>query len=345
MKKIIAGVLAISLLLTLLAACGERPQLSDDLTNPTVESTDAPTEETKPSETTEPETTEPETTEPEATEPETTVPETTEPETTVPETTVPEPTVPETTVPEETDPPFDFKDGYSREELAKMDTEVNGYGQGIQVDENNRPYGALNAQKQYGDYSAYFIAPIDGNIYLTFDEGYENGYTPKILDVLKEKNVKAVFFVTMDYCKSSPELVQRMIDEGHAVGNHSVHHKSMPTLSIDTMVDEVMVLHDYVKEHFGYEMHLFRPPMGQYSQQSLAVLQNLGYKTVNWSFAYMDYDPENQPSYQKAYDRVVGAAHSGGIFLLHAISKTNTDILGDVIDAFREQGYNLELFS
>ena len=135
-----------------------------------------------------------------------------------------------------------------------------------------------------------------------------------------------------------------MIDEGHTVGSHSVSHKSMPTLQIEEMIDEVMVLHDYVLEHFDYEMKLFRPPMGEYSKQSLAVLQNLGYKTVEWSFAYVDYDTENQPDPDKAYEKVVGAAHGGGIFLLHAVSKTNAEILGDVIEEFRRQGYTLELF-
>ena len=274
----------------------------------------------------------------------TTVPETTEPVTTVPETTVPETTVPQPTQPQPTEPtkPNTL---YSRAELEAMDTTKIGYGQGIRVDEKNRPYGAVDEQKKYGQYDAYFIMPEDGNIYLTFDEGYENGYTSRILDVLKEKQTKAVFFVTMDYCKGNPDLVRRMIDEGHVVGNHSVHHKSMPTLDIDTMIQEVVGLHEYVSETFGYEMSLFRPPMGEFSQQSLAVLQDLGYKTVNWSFAYYDYDPEDQMDPEKAYNKVTGAAHSGAIYLLHAISETNTEILADVIDGLRARGYNLELFS
>jgi peptidoglycan-N-acetylmuramic acid deacetylase len=119
----------------------------------------------------------------------------------------------------------------------------------------------------------------------------------------------------------------------------------MPTLSIEKMVKEVMGLHDYVKEHFGYEMSLFRPPMGEYSKQSLAVLHNLGYKSVEWSFAYYDYDVKKQPEPAKALEKVVSAGHSGGIFLLHAVSKTNAEILGDVIDEFRQQGLNLALFS
>lgn len=232
---------------------------------------------------------------------------------------------------------------YTRTELEAMDTKVNGWGLGPHTDDKNRPIDSIKAQEKYGDYDAYFIAPDDGNIYLTFDEGYENGYTAQILDVLKEKDVKAVFFITMQYAKSSPELVQRMIDEGHVVGNHSVRHKSMPTLSLDTMMEEVTGLHDYVLENFGYEMTLFRPPMGEHSQQSLAVLQELGYKSVLWSFAHYDYDPADQPSHEKTYNKIVDASHSGAIYLLHAVSEANTAVLGDVIDAFRSQGYELAL--
>jgi peptidoglycan-N-acetylmuramic acid deacetylase len=292
-----------------------------------------------------PETSPSQPTDPAITDPKPSDPTPTDPKPTEPDWDLPDDSHPGDSLPGVGDDPGEFGQIYTLDELKGMSTTKTGYGPGVQVDEKNRPVGATSLQKKHGKYEAYFIAPDDGNLYLTFDEGYENGYTPKILDTLKEKNVKAVFFVTMAYCKSHPELVQRMIDEGHAVGNHSVSHLSMPTLSITKMVEEVMGLHEYVKEHFGYEMHLFRPPMGEYSVQSLAVLHNLGYKTVEWSFAYYDYDTKNQMEPSKAFDKVMGAAHSGGIFLLHAVSKTNTEILGDVIDACRNQGLNLALFS
>lgn len=234
---------------------------------------------------------------------------------------------------------------YTRAELEALDNTKNGYGQGLSVDENNRPWGAVNAQNAYGDYGAAFIAPNDGNIYLTFDLGYENGYTGQILDVLASKGVHAVFFATMSYCRQSPEIVERIINEGHTLGNHSVNHLSMPTLSVDDMVSEIMGMHEYIKNTYGYEMHLFRPPMGEYSYRSLAVAQSLGYKTVNWSFAYYDYDTSNQPEHAAALERVTGAAHGGAIYLLHAVSKTNTEILGEAIDAFRAKGYTLSAFS
>lgn len=345
MKRIIALLLSVLMLLSCVAGCSKPAQESTDgSTESTAPSeTQGSTEETSGGETTE--NTEPDNTQPSVTDPAPTDPAPTDPAPTDPAPTEPGPTEPAPTEPEPTVPERNPGDIYSRAELEAMDTKVNGWGLGPHTDSEKRPVDAVKAQDKYGKYDAYYIGPSDGKIYLTFDEGYENGYTSRILDVLKEKNVKAVFFITMPYAKSQPELVQRMIDEGHIVGNHTVKHKSMPTLSIDTMIDEVMGLHDYVKEHFGYEMTLFRPPMGEYSQQSLAVLQNLGYKTVEWSFAYFDYDPDNQPDPAKALTKVTGAAHSGGIFLLHAVSKTNTDILGDVIDEFRRQGYELALFS
>lgn len=260
-------------------------------------------------------------------------------------------TVPPTTAPS----PTTGLGLYTRAELEALDTSYNegGYGPG-RTSNKQRPSGPVSEQKQFGKYGANFIAPDNNNIYLTFDCGYEyyvsgpDGKYPntgKILDVLKEKNAKAVFFVTMDYVKSEPELVQRMIDEGHAVGNHTNHHPVMPAQTIDKMEYEVMSLHDYVKEHFGYTMTLFRPPQGAFSVQSLAVLHNLGYKSVFWSFAYYDYDTENQWSEDKSLERITSSAHSGAIYLLHAISTVNAATLDDAIDYFRQEGYQLELFT
>ena len=128
----------------------------------------------------------------------------------------------------------------------------------------------------------------DKTVYLTFDEGYEAGYTAQILDVLKENNVKATFFITAHYMNTQPELVKRMIDEGHIVGNHTVNHKSMPDLSEEQIKDEIMKLHSSIYDKFGYEMKYIRPPMGEYSERTLAIMKNLAYTTVLWSFAYDD---------------------------------------------------------
>ncbi|MFR5890186.1 MAG: polysaccharide deacetylase family protein [Lachnospiraceae bacterium] len=234
---------------------------------------------------------------------------------------------------------------YTRAELEALDNTKNGFGPGVNVDADNRPSGATVLQDRYGQYGAAFIAPNSDKIYLSFDLGYENGYTTRIIDTLNEKGVKGLFFVTMEYCKASPDVVKRIIDEGHVLGNHSVHHKSMPTLSIDEMQSEIMELHNYIKEKYGYEMSLFRPPMGEFSVRSLALAQSLGYQSVFWSFAYLDYDVNNQPEPTAALARVTGAAHGGGIFLLHAVSKTNTEILGSVIDDFRSKGFTVAKYS
>lgn len=228
---------------------------------------------------------------------------------------------------------------YTDEQLMNLDKTKNGYGHGVHKDADNRPTGATGAQERYGKYGAVFIAPKSQYVFLTFDLGYENGYTPKILDTLAEKNAKGIFFVTMEYCKSAPDIVKRIIDEGHVLGNHSVHHKSMPTLSIDEMRSEITGMHDYIKEKYGYEMFLFRPPMGEYSERSLAVAQSLGYQTMNWSFAYKDWDTANQPDPTYAKNKMINDAHGGAVYLIHAVSKTNAAVLGSVIDGIRQKGY------
>ncbi|MCM1054383.1 MAG: polysaccharide deacetylase family protein [Bacteroides sp.] len=217
-----------------------------------------------------------------------------------------------------------------------------GWGLGRDRDDLGRPIDALKAQEKYGKYSALFIdASESKNIYLTFDEGYENGYTGAILDTLKKAGVKATFFVTYDYCVSAPDLVERMISEGHTVGNHSYSHPSFPSCSESEVRDEVMTLHDYVKDNFGYEMTLFRFPMGEFSERTLAQLKEMGYTSVFWSFAYQDWDADKHHSAAEAFDTVTSASHSGGIYLLHAVSKANSDALGDILDYWSSNGFTV----
>ncbi len=223
--------------------------------------------------------------------------------------------------------------------IEMLDSTVVLWGPGTIYNKEERPVAPCDLQEKYGELGAQFIAENNSNIYLTFDEGYENGYTPQILDILKEKNVSAVFFVTMPYVKGNPDLIKRMIDEGHIIGNHSNKHLVMPSLSIEDAKNEYMILHEYVKENFNYEMTLFRPPEGKFSEQSLALGKALGYKNVLWSFAYADYDVNNQPDKKAALEKIIKRAHNGEIMLLHAVSKTNTEILGDVIDQLRSKGY------
>lgn len=223
-----------------------------------------------------------------------------------------------------------------------LDNTLHGYGQGRQVDDKNCPIGALDFNSGFSAYNAY--AKTDSpNIILTFDQGYENGYTEKILDTLKEKNVKAVFFLTGDYAERCGDLVRRMIDEGHIIGNHGMRHASLPKLSEEEMREEIMSLHDYVKENYGYEMKYFRPPCGEYSEKALSVVNDCGYTTLLWSFAYCDWDVNAQPEKSESLKRVTGAAHEGAIYLLHSVSETNCAILPEAIDSMRAAGFEFGL--
>jgi len=194
------------------------------------------------------------------------------------------------------------------------------------------------------DYNAFYLGDIDKKeIYLTFDEGYEKGYTDDILDVLKEKGVTAAFFVTKPYIKDEPELIQRMVDEGHIVANHTVRHKSSPTLTPDEMKAELEGCAAYFQEITGVEMpKFFRPPMGEYSERTLKATADAGYATIFWSFAYQDWLVNNQPSVEYAHKKVTSGLHNGAILLLHAVSSTNAKALGGIIDAAHEMGYTFK---
>ena len=227
---------------------------------------------------------------------------------------------------------------YSR--FESIDNTKVAYGMGVDVDSMNRPLGAIQAQEEYGDMGGLFIGDsTNKQIWLTFDEGYENGCTAGILDTLKEKNVRAVFFVTYDYCKRNPELVKRMIAEGHTVGNHTWSHPSLPECSPDELYSELSLLHEYVRDEFGYDMYVMRPPKGEFSQRVLACAKELGYTTVLWSFAYPDWDVNNQPDPEQAFQKITGKSHNGAVYLLHAVSETNAAILGRVINYWRDNGF------
>lgn len=228
---------------------------------------------------------------------------------------------------------------FDESKYASLDATSKGWGPGGPVDENNRSAGAISYQNKYGKYNADFILPMGKEIILTFDEGYENGYTAPILDTLKEKGVKAVFFITYPYAKDNPELVKRMIDEGHIVGNHSTNHTHFPVDPLKNVYDDVLNLHNYVKENFGYTMHLFRFPFGEFSERCLALMQDMGYKSVFWSFAYRDWDRDNQPNPAETLAKLNEKSHGGALYLLHAVSKTNSEILGQFIDDMRAKDY------
>ncbi len=218
------------------------------------------------------------------------------------------------------------------------------YGQGHETDGKNRPTAAVTAQEKYGALGGLFIGgENDKTVYLTFDEGYENNLTGQILDTLKSKNVTATFYVTLDYAKSNPQLIRRMINEGHSVGNHTCTHPSLPDLSDEEVFEELKGLHSYIEKNFnGYKMTSVRPPNGEFSARTITVANNFGYKTVLWSFAYADWDVNAQPDKAEAFERITQATHNGAVYLLHAVSKTNAEILGDVIDYWLENGYEVK---
>ena len=180
------------------------------------------------------------------------------------------------------------------------------------------------------------------SIYLTFDEGYEAGYTPQLLSTLKENQVKATFFITAHFVNTQPDLVQQMIDEGHIIGNHTVNHKSMPELTEEKIKTEVMDLHQVINEKFNYEMKYIRPPKGEFSENTLQVTNRLGYTTVMWSFAYEDWNEDKQPDETSAKKKVLDNLHNGEIMLLHGNSKTNTNILDAVIKEAKNMGYEFK---
>ena len=179
-------------------------------------------------------------------------------------------------------------------------------------------------------------------VYLTFDEGYEAGNTEKILQVLKENNVPAAFFITAHYVNTSSELVQKMIDGGHTIGNHTVNHKSMPSLSEEETKKEVMNLHEAIYNKFGYEMKYIRPPKGEYSERTLQICNELNYKTVMWSFAYDDWEEKKQGREEYGKGKILNNTHPGEVMLLHGTSKDNMNILDECIKKIKEDGYQFK---
>lgn len=214
-------------------------------------------------------------------------------------------------------------------------------GWGIKRNDNHEQpdVGSVN-RKILDKYQGIYMGNNDKKlIYLTFDLGYEAGYTSKILEVLKQNDVKATFFITAHYVNTQPDLVKQMIDEGHIVGNHTVNHKSMPTCSLDTIKKEVMDLHSAIYDKFGYEMKFIRPPKGEYSERTVAYTNTLGYTSVMWSFAYDDWDEAKQGRENYGKKKILDNLHNGEVMLLHATSKDNSNILDEVIKEIKNQGY------
>lgn len=197
--------------------------------------------------------------------------------------------------------------------------------------------GAPGLLKKYG---GVYIGDTQKNvIYFTFDEGYENGYTPMILDTLRDNDVKAIFFITGPYLNGHQDLVRRMVEEGHYVGNHTIHHPSLPSLGDSQLEEEILGLDRAFKEKFGDNMQFLRPPKGEYSERTLALTQKLGYCNLFWSFAYDDWYRDRYRGAQYAHDIVMRNLHNGAVLLLHAVSRDNAEALDSIIKGAREKGY------
>lgn len=215
---------------------------------------------------------------------------------------------------------------------------------GFGVAKDGKPHEiSVNNQKRYEEYGALCLDTSGEKcVYLTFDCGYENGYTEKILDTLRDKKVTAAFFVTMDYVKSAPELVARMINEGHIVGNHSTTHADFSKINRTQMLQEIQNLDNYLRQNFGYSAPFFRFPEGNFSINALDLVQNAEFKSIFWSSAYDDWDVNNIRGKQYAFDKVTSRLHPGCVLLLHSVSPDNADALGDIIDFAQSQGYNFK---
>ena len=190
--------------------------------------------------------------------------------------------------------------------------------------------------------AAYMGDPGEKKLYLTFDAGYENGCTEKILDILKQQQVPAAFFLVGNYLEKNADLVRRMVEEGHIVGNHTMHHYDMSKLTTqEAFSKELQDLEDLYRKTTGQEMRKFyRPPQGIYSEENLKMAKELGYQTVFWSLAYVDWNKDAQPTREEAFRKLLPRTHPGAVVLLHSTSATNAEILEELIGKWKEAGYS-----
>lgn len=195
---------------------------------------------------------------------------------------------------------------------------------------------------QLARYNAAYIGDTSQKVlYLTFDAGYENGCTPAILDALKKHDAKAAFFLVGNFIEKNADLVRRMVSEGHTVGNHTMHHYDMSKISEkEAFQKELQDLETLYRQTTGEDLPKFyRPPQGVYSEENLKMAQELGYRTVFWSLAYVDWNNDAQPTRQQALDKLLPRTHNGAVILLHATSKTNAEILDELLTRWEQEGY------
>lgn len=241
--------------------------------------------------------------------------------------------------------------------VAKIQTErsMGVFSVAMQADNWGLGFGAEGAQPtgnatadELKQYDAYYVGDAEEKvIYLTFDCGYENGYTESILDALKKHEAPATFFVVGHFLESAPDIAKRIAEEGHAVGNHTYHHPDMSAISdlasFRKEMDDVSAL---FKEVTGQDMAMYyRPPQGKYSTENLSMAKELGYSTFFWSLAYVDWNVDDQPTKEEAFDKLLTRIHPGAVVLLHSTSKTNGEILDELLTKWEEMGYEFRPLS
>ncbi len=216
----------------------------------------------------------------------------------------------------------------------------NNWGLSFQT-EGQPPTGNASAAALKELNACYLGDTSQKKIYLTFDAGYENGYTASILDTLQKHGIKAAFFVVGNYIETSPELVKRMVAEGHIVGNHTYHHPDMSKIADkESFAKELSDLEALYKETTGQDMpKYYRPPQGKYSEENLRQAKELGYKTFFWSLAYVDWYQDDQPTKEEAFAKLLPRIHPGAVVLLHSTSKTNAEILDELLTKWEADGY------
>lgn len=221
--------------------------------------------------------------------------------------------------------------------------ETGAWGLSFQ-DPGQSPQGPLSSAELKKYDAAYMGDPEKKVLYLTFDAGYENGNTEKILDTLKKHNAPAAFFLVGNYIEKNADLVRRMVNEGHVVGNHTMHHPDMSKISDpEKFAAELQALETLFLETTGKELPKFyRPPQGCYSEENLKNAQKLGYKTVFWSLAYQDWDTSKQPTREAAFEKLLPRTHNGAVVLLHSTSSTNAAILDELLTKWEQEGYRFE---
>ena len=223
---------------------------------------------------------------------------------------------------------------------------------GLSYQTQGQPPRGPASQGELSKYDAVYLGNTEEKVlYLTFDAGYENGCTAKILDVLKKHEVPAAFFLVGNYLEKNPDLVRRMVAEGHTVGNHTMHHPDMSKIAEKAAFSkELADLETLYQQITGADMPKFyRPPQGNYSKENLQMAKELGYKTVFWSLAYVDWNNDAQPSREQAFSKLIPRVHNGAVVLLHSTSKTNAEILDELLTRWTEMGYRFapisELFA